>query len=105
MNIIQPEHIAIKLGKSKRWVYSHALDLGGKKIGGSWFFTEEGFENAILGNDEENVAWTGQVPRSKFSSRLPHKTGSYRLGSKKTKRTTDVGTEDDTDRHGLAKFF
>jgi hypothetical protein len=35
--------------KSLRWIYDHAEELGGKKIGGSWIFTEEGLRDALQG--------------------------------------------------------
>jgi hypothetical protein len=49
MNILYAKNIAQILQKSAKWVYSHAEDLGGVKIGGTWIFTERGFEYAIKG--------------------------------------------------------
>ena len=42
MKILHPKQVAKTLGKSLRWTYNHAHELGAAKIGGAWLFTEEG---------------------------------------------------------------
>ena len=40
-NILTPEETAKYLKKSVSWVYKHAEELGGRKLGGSLFFPAE----------------------------------------------------------------
>lgn len=42
------EEIAAKVKRSLKWTYAHARALGAVRIGGSWLFTEEGLEAALL---------------------------------------------------------
>jgi hypothetical protein len=37
-DILTPEEVALFLRKSPSWVYKHARELGGRKLGGSLFF-------------------------------------------------------------------
>jgi|SRR5208283_4286008 len=104
MTILQPEEIAVRLKKSKRWVYDHGAALGGRKIGGSWFFTEEGLEHAILGQIEKTVARAGQMEWSATSVRLRHQERSRGLGIGKAKGAAQGVRENDADRHGLGDF-
>lgn len=41
------EDMAQRFGMSARWVYDHAYELGGFKVGGTLFFTEKGLSDAI----------------------------------------------------------
>ncbi len=104
VRFIQPDNLALKLGKSVKWVYQHGTELGGKRIGGSWFFTEEGLEHAILGQIEKTVARAGQMERGAPSGRLRYKEGRRGLGIRKAKATGKGGTDCDADRHGLGDF-
>lgn len=105
VRVVPPRTVASKLGKSLKWVYEHGAELGGRRIGGSWFFTEEGLEYAILGQIEKDVARTSQVARANAPRRLPHKERSRGLGSRKKKSASQGRGEYDADRHGLGKFL
>ena len=47
MKILTAKELSAILRKSERWVYLHAIELGGAYLGGSWFFSESEVENAI----------------------------------------------------------
>ena len=47
MGVLTAKKVGRRLRKSDSWVYDHAPDLGGVKIGGSWVFTEEGLSDAL----------------------------------------------------------
>lgn len=105
MTILQPQEIAARLHKSVRWVYDNGGALGGVKIAGSWFFTQEGLENAVMGQAAGNLDGTGKVQRAKTSSQLPNKKRSQRLGGPKEKRIIRGPKEDDHNRHGLGDLI
>lgn len=101
MTILTPNQIADTLNKSIRWNYDNGKALGGVRIGGSWFFTKEGLENAIMGQSERNLERTSQISRKKISAGLSNQKGSQGLGATKTKRTARSGKDHDRNRHGL----
>jgi hypothetical protein len=47
MTILTPHEIAKLFHSSERWVYKHAADLGGFRVGGKIFFRKEDVEDAI----------------------------------------------------------
>lgn len=47
MQILPAKQVAHTVGKSLRWVYAHAHQLGGLKVGGSWIFTRANLERAL----------------------------------------------------------
>jgi hypothetical protein len=55
MTVLDPKHISRLLNRSERWVYTHAHELGARRIGRTWIFTQEGLESAILRPENEEV--------------------------------------------------
>jgi len=52
MKALKIKAVAELLDTSEGWVYNHAQELGGVKIGGKWLFTERGLENALQVQDK-----------------------------------------------------
>jgi hypothetical protein len=98
MEFISPRDISAQINKSIRWVYSNAYDLGGTKIGGSWIFTKEGFENAI--QTKQKVARGGNSQRPEIPSIVQHKKGRSCLGKRETKGI-EAERRKAAKRHGL----
>lgn len=98
MEFISPSEISAQINKSIRWVYSHAYDLGGAKIGGSWIFTKEGFENAI--QTKQKVAGSGNFQRAEIPNIVQHKKGGNCLGKRETKGI-EAERREAAKRHGL----
>jgi hypothetical protein len=105
MTILQPQDIAVRLHRSVRWVYDNGNALGGVKIAGSWFFTQEGLENAIVGQGEGNLESTSQTRRAKISSQLQNKKRSIRVGAQEAQRVIRRTKEDNDNRHGLGDLL
>ena len=65
MTLITAKKVAKTLQKSLNWVYDHALDLGAKRIGGSWIFTKEGLDHAIQGKKRDDQGYSGRQDMGK----------------------------------------
>jgi len=87
------KEVAASMGKSPKWVYTHAKELGGKKLG-NWFFTREGLKNALQGG--ESVQGSDLSRRQTVLKAVPNKERSLGMGNRKIKRTGAV-----RDPHGL----
>jgi hypothetical protein len=98
MEIISPKEVSAQINKSIRWVYSHADELGGAKIGGSWIFTREGFENAV--QTKQKLASGGNSQRPEIPSIVQHKKGRSCLGKLETKGI-EAERREAAKRHGL----
>ena len=98
MEFISPRDISAQINKSIRWVYSHAHDLGGIKIGGSWIFTKEGFENAI--QTKQKVASGGNIPGQKIPDPMQKQKGGHCLG-KQNAKGIKAERREAAKRHGL----
>ena len=61
-DMLSAQEIADRFKKSVRWVYRHGFELGGFKIGGSWFFTERGLADAIQRGQKMEGKGYGQWP-------------------------------------------
>jgi hypothetical protein len=68
------------LPASRKWIYAHGIELGGVKIGGKWFFTEQGVRDALQRRNE--MASSNQAGRGSDSTeaRLPAQKRRGRLG-------------------------
>jgi hypothetical protein len=84
-SVLTPEMVATRFRKSVKWVYNHAKELGGSKIGGSWFFTERGLSSAIQRGQE--VEGQGNGSGQKIHEVKKDSNRSLRVGSPKEKRT------------------
>ena len=73
MTLIKPAEIAKILDRSLRWVYNNAYELGGIRIGGSWFFTKERFGSALSGQNQEWMARGGKTPTKEIHRSFPTK--------------------------------
>ncbi|UCF82166.1 MAG: helix-turn-helix domain-containing protein [Desulfobacteraceae bacterium] len=93
MKILDPKNVAERLGKSVRWVYSYAGELGAARIGGSWIFTEEGLQDAIQrkrGNMAEQGLFSGQT----IHQTVQNQKRSPEMGKRKTQGVKGVKQED-----------
>lgn len=108
VEVIRPERIAKALNKSLSWVYAHAEELGGARIGGSWIFTvrglKESLENATLRQGEKEMARDDHGERAKASKTVRYQGGSKRLGGKKKERNP-YGSGEEPGRFGIADAF
>jgi len=95
---VDPKVIASRLGKSLRWIYDHAGELGAVKIGRLWVFTEEGLKDALQRRETGSMERSGQTTRAKVLPRLSDKARGRSLGSRETERAGGGG---EADRHGL----
>jgi len=89
--------VAQELRVSVSWVYANAHLLG-TKLGGMWFFTKEGVEDAI--RRREPMEGSGPVSRHKRDEAIRHKKGRVKVG----KGSPGGISEDiiaDAKRHGL----
>ena len=92
--------VAELMGKSLRWVYDHAPDLNGSKIGGSWFWTRQGVSDAIQRGQE--LAGDAKVQRAKAKDEtIREKIRSLRV----RKTAKKEGREELAERVGLADFL
>jgi len=101
LDILTPKQVAEMFPFTARWVYNHALELGGVKIGGAWIFTREGLENAI--QRRRQVAGQGNVPGAKIYQIERHQNRGTRLGKRKTPEA-ERERKELAERAGLAEF-
>ena len=76
--------MATILGMSKKWVYDHWAELGGSKIGGTIFFTQEGLKNALQRGSEMEGNTETQGIQGKNKA-LRNQTRSLRVGTGREK--------------------
>ncbi|MCA1962234.1 MAG: hypothetical protein LDL33_15760 [Desulfomonile sp.] len=105
MTIIKPAEVAKRLDRSVRWVYAHAAELGGVRIGKAVFFTTEGLENAFQKQIAEGLARPSQVGRQGLPGRFRNTGRGRRMGGKKTPGTGAGDACPEPDRHGLARIL
>ena len=96
MDFLTPKDISIILKKSPRWVYKHALELGGVQVGKSWFFTMEGLKNALQRQQEEQMERCRQAQQGSIYETIREKTRCESLGTRKKRKVVE-----DYNRHGL----
>jgi hypothetical protein len=102
IQILKAHNISISLDKSVKWVYKHAEDLGGVKIGGSWFFTEEGLRDAL--QRRSKVARKGHDQRKTLHLLKGDQRRSKRMGGR-PKEGGIEGRAKAATRHGLDEFL
>ncbi len=106
IKLVTPGALARLLGKSQRWVYDHAEELGAVKVGKSWIFTKEGVANAFQAKGQPEMAGPGKVSGPQVSSGLPNEKRSRGLGSRKAQGTNaGSGADANADRHGLRRLL
>jgi hypothetical protein len=99
---LDAKEVAKKCGKSTRWVYQNAEELGGKKIAGSWMFTEEVLDYAIVGQVKEKMERESRVERAMSAVRLQNKARSSGLGKGDAGQASENnGDTGNPNRHGL----
>jgi hypothetical protein len=102
MPFLNPKDIALRFKKSPRWVYQYAHELGGFRIGGSWFFTKEGVDYAI--QRRKKMESDSDLQRDKISGITVDKKRGHRLGSQKT-QGIDKEQKAAAKRHNLDRFL
>ena len=101
--ILDAKEVASILKKAPKWVYNHADKLGGRKIGGSLFFTMEGVCNAI--QRQGRLARRGQGGREEGGAEVvPIKAGRFRVG-KDDAESLESERETIARRAGLTEFL
>jgi hypothetical protein len=53
--ILSAKKVSSILNKSLKFVYTHAAELGGAKIGGSYIFTQEGLYDALQRKNHQQM--------------------------------------------------
>lgn len=102
MDILTPKDVARYFRKSVDWVYSHFQELGGFKVGGLIFFTQEGLNNAIQRKQE--MASRGETRRSQDYKVIQHAKRSRRMGDS-GKELAKEDFEAKARRYGLDEFL
>jgi hypothetical protein len=100
LQTITPADMAARLNKSLRWVYGHAHELGGARIGGSWIFTEEGLANAIKGGREVACSRKNEGGTGNETVRGKERSTQLGIGNKKAAQR-DPGIAAEAARLGL----
>ena len=93
--ILTPEAVAVRFDKSVKWVYKHAPELGGSKIGGSWFFTEGGLSDALQ-RGQLLAGSRNNKPKKSGAESLSIETGRHQVGKGRKKKAVKSNN-----RHGL----
>ena len=93
--ILTPEAVAVRFDKSVKWVYKHAPELGGSKIGGSWFFTEGGLSDALQ-RGQSMAGCRNHSQKKSGSESLSIETGRDQVGKGRKK-----ASDESDNRHGL----
>jgi hypothetical protein len=100
MIILHPKEVAAKLKKSLPWVYAHAPELGAVKIGGSWIFTQEGVEDAILRFQAEAMESCGKAQGQTLYPQVQKKARGFGVGSQYESQA-EKSTKRLARKHGL----
>ena len=96
---LRVEAIAVMFGMSKKWVYDHWAKLGGKKIGGTIFFTEQGVRHALQGG--QVLESHTEIQRNPGQNQImPDKKRSLAMGNSREK-TAERDRIEGAKRHGL----
>ena len=96
--ILSVKEVATYLKASTSWVYAYAPELGGAKIGGTWFFTEEGVDDAL--SKWQEMASTYHASGAEAYKTVRDEKGSSAVGKRKTKKTQNLRKL--AAEHGLA---
>jgi hypothetical protein len=102
---LDPKVLAARLGKSLRWVYDYATELGAVKVGRTWLFTEEGLRDAYQRQREKTLERSNQVSRKHLPGRLSDQKRGRKLGARKASGSGRSSEDADSDRHGLARLL
>lgn len=100
--IMTPKETARLLQKSLKWVYRNAQALGGSKIGGSLFFTDEGVWDAIQRGQKVAGSGDGQ-PKTGCTEIIQIKERSRRVGTQLQEKSQERRTL--AQRVGLAHLL
>jgi len=84
MMVLSVQELSEKLHKSISWIYKNARELGGVKVAGSWIFTQEGLDNALLGAKQTTMESANHLERPKVSTAIPNQARSQGMGNKAT---------------------
>jgi hypothetical protein len=103
MEILTPKDIAQRLKKSERWVYTHADELGGAKIGGSWFFTEGRIEDAL--QRKRKIQGRGNLPRQEGGDKTVFAKGGCKGMGNQNKKEIHENRQAAAERHDLVRFL
>lgn len=74
--------VAARLGRSRDYVYDHAEELGGRKVGGVWLFDVERLHR---GDGNEAVSKKFDTPKAGAGRRRPRRRGSSSLAVRGSK--------------------
>ena len=77
--ILRVRDLVMRFKKSSKWIYAHAEELGGTRVGRSWIFSEESVSNALLGQ-ERSLAGNRPVARAKIQKGVQNQTTRHQNG-------------------------
>jgi hypothetical protein len=107
LEIMTPEEVALYLRKSTSWVYKNWQTLGGRKLGGSLFFSKKEDLYECLFNQRQGVALRlhpegDQAHGSLVQNKNQGQTGrSKTKGGTKKSKAAATGDKEDPNRYGL----
>ena len=96
LEVLTSEEVASVLRRSRSWVLANAAALGASRIGGSWIFTKEGLNRALLRSRSMEIRQKDQRTTDKPVLRKQER--SPRLG-KRAAETIREGLN----RHGVGR--
>lgn len=102
MEILTSKEVARYFRKSVGWVYNHFQELGGFKVGGLIFFTQEGLTNAIQRKQE--MAGRGEAGRAQDYKVIQYAKRGRRMGGS-GKELEKEDFEAKARRYGLDEFL
>lgn len=100
--ILHVRDVAKIMRVDRRWVYKHAAELGGSKIGKRLFFTMEGIQDALQRG--QKVASGIQTPGAKIHMFKANKKGRKGMGGIREKEA-EATRAAAAKRHGLVEFL
>ena len=89
MTYLTPQDVARLFKKSPRWVYNHASELGGARIGKSLIFTERGIEDDIQRGQE--MARMRMERQKAIHISIPNQKRGKSMGNNQEKRAVTDG--------------
>ena len=89
-------------GRGKSWVYQHAEELGGVKVGGTWLFpSEEHIYDCLFGKRKRMEVRLRTKQEKIHGNMVRDKKRSQESRSKKKTGIEESSGRGDTNRHGL----
>ena len=101
---ITPKEVSDYLNKSLSFVYRHAKELNGAKMGHTIFFTREGVDDAILSKIKGSMDRNCQCREKDDDQGVSDKVSGNRMGGRGKEELRETGRWECFNRVGLAEF-